>query len=328
MSFIEVENLRKTYRVPEPGQSPLRYLFAPRMGVREALSGISFHVEEGEAVAYIGPNGSGKSTTMKCLTGVLIPDAGKVLVGGVVPWRERLSYTRNIGVLFSQKTLLFWDLSVYDALLLYKAVYSLPQAQFKRRIEEFEDVFEVRPLLHTQVRKLSFGERMRCELLAALIHEPNVLFLDEPTVGLDVVARDRLQRFLKHYQQEHGLTIMLTTHQVSDVEELCQRVIVIAKGRSVFQGSLSELKERFGPTRLVQVEYHRIVDPSRLESLSILASSFHVSKDDRVVRLEVHNDQLAETHRLLLEALEIRSLRIGERPLEKVLVEVFERGAT
>lgn len=324
MPLIEIESLRKVYKTPAPGQSTLRRLFAPRLQEVRALDGLSFSVECGEAVGYIGPNGSGKSTTMKCLTGVLVPDSGTVRVGGLVPWRERLAYSQGIGALFGQKSLLFWDLPVLDALLLYKSIYGLSHTAFKQRLHDFQEAFDTDQLLHIPVRRLSLGQRMRCELLAALLHSPSVLFLDEPTIGLDVVARDQFHRFLKRYQQQNGLTLMLTTHQVSDIEELCPRVILIQNGRVRFEGRLTDLKQRFGSSQELTAEYRSILKPLMLEELQRITRDFQLDKAARRIRMDVASAAMSRVYGLLHEAADIQSLTIGERPLEKILVEVYE----
>lgn len=326
MALIEVEGLYKTYHTPARDQPILRRLFSPVMTEKPALQGISFSIEEGQTVAYIGPNGSGKSTTIKCMTGILQPDKGRVSVNGMTPWAERIRLTRHIGVLFGQKSLLFWDLPVYDALLLYKAIYRIGDDEFNQRIQEFEAAFSIRPLLNTPVRRLSLGERMRCELLAALLHSPRVLFLDEPTIGFDVVARAQFHEFLLRYQKEKGLTLVLTTHQVSDIEGLCEHVIVILRGKVLFQGPTSELKRRFGNDTMIDVEYYRILDPELLTQVENVVSFFEMRNGNKI-RLVTTRETISLVLGLLTNALDIQALYSGDQPLEKILVEVFQNGS-
>ncbi|MFK7602181.1 ATP-binding cassette domain-containing protein [Deinococcus sp. SM5_A1] len=320
---IIVEALCKNYSVSKPNQPVWRRLFAPINEERRALEDVSFHVEDGETVGYIGPNGSGKSTTIKCLTGILTPTAGTVQVNGCVPWRERPALSPQQSVLFGQRSLLFWDLPVRDGLLLYKSIYRLNDAIYRRNVKRLSEAFEIEHLLERPARKLSLGERMRCELVTALLHDPRVLYLDEPTIGLDVVARDRLHTFLRTYQRERDLTLMLTTHQVIDIEELCPRVIVLMNGRKQFDGPLRDLKRRYAGAQVLHAEYSRIEDAERLGQLSRMTDSFAHDEAARTVRFEVPDANLGFAHRLLAEALLIASMTVQEKPLEKVLLEVF-----
>jgi ABC-2 type transport system ATP-binding protein len=246
--IIRVENLCKSFQVVQRRAGmggALKNLFAPQHREVRAVDGVSFTLEEGEMVGYLGPNGAGKSTTIKTLTGLLVPSSGVVEVAGCVPWRDRTRYVAQIGAVFGQRTTLWWDLPVIDSFELVQPMYRVPKERFRRSLDEFVQVLEMEPFLNTPVRSLSLGQRMRADLCAALLHEPRLVFLDEPTIGLDVVAKERIRRFIQHVHQERGVTVLLTTHDLSDVERLCERVMILDHGQLLYDGTLAELNRRF-----------------------------------------------------------------------------------
>src|SRR5262245_5521255 len=233
MTQIRVESLRKTFRVAEGG------FFSRRFRTVEALAGISFSAERGERLGYIGPNGAGKSTTVKILAGILVPDSGRVEVDGRIPWRERVAHVAGIGVVFGQRTQLWWDLPVADSFSLLKAVYRIEPAAFRRSHDELVQGLALGDLLKVPVRQLSLGQRMRCELAASLLHAPRILFLDEPTIGLDAVSKLAVREFIQRLNRERGVTVILTTHDLDDIEALASRVLVIAGGSIVLDGPIA-----------------------------------------------------------------------------------------
>jgi ABC-2 type transport system ATP-binding protein len=246
--IIRVENLCKSFQVMQRRAGALgavKNLFAPQYRQVHAVDGVSFTLEQGEMVGYLGPNGAGKSTTIKTLTGLLVPTSGVVEVDGCIPWRERTRYVSRIGAVFGQRTTLWWDLPVIDSFELIQPMYRVPAQRFRRSLDEFINVLEMEAFLNTPVRSLSLGQRMRADLCAALLHEPRLVFLDEPTIGLDVVAKERIREFIQHVHRERGVTILLTTHDLSDVERLCERVMILDHGRLLYDGALAELNRRF-----------------------------------------------------------------------------------
>ena len=252
MSYIEVNDLKKTYVVRkkrEKGQ-----LFREKQTV-EALKGVSFQVEQGELVGYIGPNGAGKSTTVKILSGILTPDDGDITVGGRVPWQQRRDHVKHIGVVFGQRSQLWWDVPILDSYSLLKDIYRIPQGDYEARLKELQEALQLEELLRTPLRLLSLGQRMRAELCGSLLHRPELLFLDEPTIGLDAVSKLALRDFLKWENREHGTTILLTTHDMEDIAALCSRVMVLGHGQKLFDGKLPDLLERFDTVRTVSVKY-------------------------------------------------------------------------
>jgi len=256
--IITVSDLRKHFKVSKHhrgGMGALRNLFTREYQLVRAVDGISFNVDKGELVGYLGPNGAGKSTTLKMLTGLLVPTSGDLYANGHVPWRERKTYVARIGAVFGQRSTLWWDLPVIESLDLLQHIYRIEPAQFKHNLDEFIALLEMQPFLNTPVRSLSLGQRMRADLCAALMHSPDLLFLDEPTIGLDVVAKERMRQFIRHVNRERGTTVLLTTHDLSDVEKLCERVIIIDHGRLLYDGALSTLRDRFGGKRELVVDF-------------------------------------------------------------------------
>ena len=265
---IEARGLRRSYRSFQrrPGLTgAVRDLFRLGGEERVALHGLDLDIEAGERVALIGPNGAGKSTTVKLCCGILAPTAGELRVGGLEPSRQRRAHVRNIGVVFGQRTQLWWDLAVQEAFALLGGIFEVPPALLERRLARFDEVLELAPLLGTPVRELSLGQRMRCDLAAALLHGPQILFLDEPTIGLDVAVKQRIRRFLAQLNEEEGTTILLTTHDLSDVEAVCERVLLINEGRLLFDGGVDALKASLGGERHLQLHLAAApADPSGL----------------------------------------------------------------
>jgi ABC-2 type transport system ATP-binding protein len=246
--IIQIRNLCKSFQVARrsPGMlGTLKALVAPDYRSVCAVDDVSFSLNEGELVGYLGPNGAGKSTTIKMLTGLLVQTSGEMLVDGFIPWKERQKFVARIGAVFGQRTTLWWDLPVIESFELLQPMYRVPRERFQRNLAEFVSMLEMDEFLHTPVRALSLGQRMRADLCAALLHEPRLVFLDEPTIGLDVVAKERIRQFIQHINREHGVTILLTTHDLSDVERLCERVMILDHGRLLYDGSLQELNDRF-----------------------------------------------------------------------------------
>ena len=252
MSYIEVRNLKKDFVVKKKRE---KGKVLREKETVSALKGVSFTVDEGELVGYIGPNGAGKSTTVKILSGILTPDGGEVSVGGIAPWKDRKRHVKNIGVVFGQRSQLWWDVPIIDSYNLLKDIYRIPQKDYEERLHELAKALDLEPLMRTPLRLLSLGQRMRAELCGSLLHRPKLLFLDEPTIGLDAVSKLALRAFLKWENKEYGTTIMLTTHDMEDIAALCSRVMVLGHGQKLFDGKLSDLLERFDTVRNVSVKY-------------------------------------------------------------------------
>ncbi|MBO4920781.1 MAG: ATP-binding cassette domain-containing protein [Lachnospiraceae bacterium] len=291
MSYIEVNNLRKTFTVRKKREKGK--LFREKEIV-SALAGISFVVEKGELVGYIGPNGAGKSTTVKILSGILTPESGEAKVGGMIPWKDRKDYVKHIGVVFGQRSQLWWDVPIVDSYSLLKDIYRIPEKDYKSRMDELVEALQLEKLLRTPLRLLSLGQKMRAELCGSLLHRPDILFLDEPTIGLDAVSKLALRDFLKWENKEHGTTIMLTTHDMEDIAALCSRVMVLGHGQKLFDGHLKDLLERFDTVRTVTVKYN--TDEPKLN----LPEKVQVERSDGEIKITYSPSEIPTANMLAL----------------------------
>jgi len=256
MKQIVMEGITKTFTItkrPEGKSGIFNNLFSRVNEEIQALNNINFNIDEGELVGYIGPNGAGKSTTVKIMSGILNPDGGSCRILGRIPWKERVAHVSQIGVVFGQRSQLWWDLPVIDSFNLLRDIYKIKLMDYNSRLEELVSILDIESILQTPVRQLSLGQRMRCEITAALLHRPKILFLDEPTIGLDAVSKLALRDFLKQENKKHGVTMILTTHDMDDIEALCERVMVIGNGRLLYDGGLDELKNRYAPLRRLKI---------------------------------------------------------------------------
>jgi ABC-2 type transport system ATP-binding protein len=326
MPAILVDNLSKTYHVhhKEPGlRGSLGSLVRRKTLSKRAVDGISFRIQPGEVVGFLGPNGAGKTTTLKMLSGLLYPTAGTATVLGHVPARREREYLRQIAFVMGQKSMLWWDLPAMETLLLHRDMYGLPDAEFHRTVRELAELLDVGHLQRVQVRKLSLGERMKMELLAALVHRPRVLFLDEPTIGLDVVSRHRVRTFLGQLNREQGITMLLTSHYMEDIEELCPRVLVMHEGHLYFDGALAALVERTAPRKLLTAVFAAPVAERDLLA-AIGETPPRRSKDPLTVTLEVPRHDVAEIAGSLMRVGKLEDLNVEEVPVEEIIREVFE----
>ncbi|MBA3947002.1 MAG: ATP-binding cassette domain-containing protein [Herpetosiphonaceae bacterium] len=329
MPVILVDHLAKSYRFyrKEPGlRGSLRGLVHREMLETKAVNDLSFMVEQGEVVGFLGPNGAGKTTTLKLLCGLLYPSTGQAMVLGYTPHRREHSYLRQIALVMGQKNMLWWDIPAMETLLMHKEMYRLPEAEFKRTVDELAEILEVAQLLRVQVRKLSLGERMKLELLVALVHRPQILFLDEPTIGLDVVAQQRVRDFLRTLNREQGTTILLTSHYMDDIEALCPRVMVIDHGQLQFDGKLSMLVERIAPYKLLTAVFAEPVEPAVVAAM-VAGLDVLPSDDPRRLGLHVPRTEVAEVAGRLLRLGNVVDLSIMEVPVEDIIRQVFSAPA-
>ncbi|MBK6662896.1 MAG: ATP-binding cassette domain-containing protein [Thermoflexaceae bacterium] len=325
MALIEVENLSKQFRVarkPEGGRGRLRRLRRDFADVH-AVDGVSFAVEAGEMVGYIGPNGAGKSTTIKMLTGILVPSGGRLSVAGFEPSRQRRELARQIGVVFGQRTQLWWDLPLADSFDLLKHIYHVPMARFAANLERCVELMEMGEFLRTPVRQLSLGQRMRGELTAALLHDPAILYLDEPTIGLDVVAKARIRAFLTALNRDAGTTVLLTTHDMGDIERLCRRVIIIDRGGILYDGALDPLKARFAIERTLVVDLEEPAPPLEVP----FAIVERVEGPRQWLRFQREQTSAADLIAAVARAAHIADLRVDEPSIEDVVLRIYAGGA-
>ncbi len=328
--LIKVHDLTKDYRLIKKREGVtggLVDLIRPRKELLRAVEKVSFEIPPGEMVGYIGANGAGKSTTIKMLTGILTPTSGTVTVGGLVPWKQRLQYTRHIGVVFGQRTQLWWDLAVVESFRLLKKIYEVDDATYERQMKIFDDLLEVGQYLHQPVRKLSLGQRMRCDLAAALLHRPKVLFLDEPTIGLDVLAKENVRVFLREICEREGVTVILTTHDLGDIEQLCKRVIIIDKGKVHFDGELDELRRRVG--RLVRMTVE-LTDRISSDELAANTAGLPVkweAGEGLLHHVEFNRVEVsgAEVIKRLVNERHVTELHMAEPAIDEVVREIYRR---
>ena len=321
--IIHVANLRKHFKVFKHRRGLLgafRNLTSRDYDLVRAVDGISFEVARGELVGYLGPNGAGKSTTIKMLTGLLVPTGGDLRINGHVPWKERQTYVADIGAVFGQRTTLWWDLPVIESLDLLRHIYKIPPAQYQQNLAEFRSLLELDPILNTPVRALSLGQRMRADICAALLHDPALLFLDEPTIGLDVVATERIRQFIQHINRERGTTIILTTHDLSDVEKLCERVMIIDRGRLLFDGALDVLRDRFGGKRELVVDFMENYESVAVEGAEV------AEREDRRATYRFDRDTITASALIsrLSDRYRISDLAVREPDIEATIRRIYE----
>ena len=323
MPLIEIKDLRKSYRVYQKKEglaASIRGLFKREYKEVEAVRGIDLEVEKGEFVAFLGPNGAGKTTTLKLLSGVISPTSGSATVMGHVPWKRENAYRRQFALVMGQKNQLWWDLPAQESFRLHQQIYNVDAAEFERTTKHITSLLGVERLLSQPVRELSLGERMKMELIAALLHKPRVLFLDEPTIGLDVIAQHAIQEFLKEYQAERETTILLTSHYMKDVAALCQRVVIIANGLIRYDGSLSGIIDRFSGSKVVTLQFANDRVP---DDLSRYGEVIEVQVPR--VKLRVDRTVVAKMLAAVLDRGSIEDVSVEDPPLEEVIAELFSQ---
>ncbi len=314
MIAISARGLEKTYTIKTK-----KGLFTRNTKKIEALKGVSFDIDEGELVGYIGPNGAGKSTTVKILSGILVPDGGECSVIGLCPWKQRIKHAANIGVVFGQRSQLWWDLPVRDSFALLRDIYRINEADYRKSVDELVGSLELEPLLDSPVRQLSLGQRMRCELAASLLHSPKVLFLDEPTIGLDAATKIAVRSFIKKINKERGVTAILTTHDMDDIESLCSRVMLIGNGEKLMDGDVSMLRRG----------YDRRVMNCRVngdaEALNLKAPVISCETEGNKIKIEFDHDVVtaAVLIREINEVCEIADISVTDTPIEQVVAKVY-----
>ena len=325
MPIITVEHLSKHFKVYKRRTGfwgNLSSTVSRQHDIIKAVDDVNFSLERGELVGYIGANGAGKSTTIKMLTGILVPTSGHIDVMGLTPYRNRRKNTRRIGVVFGQRTQLWWDLPVIDSFELLKHIYEIPQNLYKQNLEFFSELLQLQPFLSTPVRRLSLGQRMRCDLTAALLHNPEILYLDEPTIGLDVVAKEQVRQFLREVNAERQVTVILTTHDLNDVEQVCRRLIIIDSGKIIYDGGIDALKKRYGKTRMLIVDLAQVYSDIQLEGVDL------TRRDGNRIWLAFDRDTISASEVIaqLTARYEIQDLTISEPEIEEIVRRIYELG--
>lgn len=322
MPAVKTEHLSKTYFTHKkaPGiLGAMKGLVSREKVSVEAVRDVSFSIEEGELVGFLGPNGAGKTTTLKMLSGILFPSSGGAEVLGFTPSERRPEMQKQISLVMGNKMQLWWDLPAWDSFRVLKEIYEVPEAEFQARVGRLVETLNLEDKVHTQVRRLSLGERMKCELVAALLHNPRVVFLDEPTIGLDVVSQKRIREFLKEYNEEHKTTILLTSHYMQDVAELCKRIIVIDHGSLVFDGSLAHLSRTYSAVKLLNLVFREPINTDLTVYGKVISSS------ELQASIEVPREQTTQVAARMLQELPVDDIAIEEVDVEEVIRELFTR---
>lgn len=322
MSKIVVENLTKNYRVPERRPGLLgAFIGVAKRTYRDirAINDVSFSIDQGELVGYIGPNGAGKSTTIKIISGILNPDSGTCEIDGLVPWEDRIAHVKRIGVVFGQRTQLWWDLPVVESFDLLRDIYEVPDSEYQKTKDELVERLDIGSLLNTPVRLLSLGQRMRCDLVAALLHSPSILFLDEPTVGLDSVSKLVFREFVREINEERGLTVILTTHDMDDIEALCKRVIVIGNGQILSDGPLENLRSKISPERLLIVDF--VDDNAQISDLGVDI----IQHSGNRANFSFNPEQISASELIAKVTAEhpVRDLFVENPPIEEIIARMY-----
>ncbi len=324
MPIIEVKDLVKTYKIIEKEDGIKGYfknLIKPKYNEITAVNGINFNIEEGELVGYIGENGAGKSTTIKMLTGLLTPTSGKVVVNGIVPNEKRIENNKNIGAVFGQKTQLWWDLPVIESFRLIKKMYKIPENEYRNNLKNFSKILDLDDLLEKQVKNLSLGQKMRCEIAATFLHNPKIVYLDEPTIGLDVFVKEKIRKFIKDINKEKKTTVVLTTHDLNDIEDVCDRIILLDKGKIIFDGEKQKFKDTYG--KYVIAEF---IISSKNKNVCDLNNATILEENEKSLKIKFLHDEttIVKLINEISNYCTINDIHIKEAGLEEILKEIYK----
>ena len=327
--MIKVENLSKEFKISKkyPGfKGALRSFFSTEYTIKKAVDDISFEINDGEIVGYIGANGAGKSTTIKMMTGILTPSSGRIIVDGVVPYENREKNAKNIGVVFGQKTQLWWDLPVSETFPLLKDIYGVSDEEYEERMNYFKEILGLDEFFLSPVRTLSLGQRMRADLAAALIHNPKIIYLDEPTIGLDVVVKESVRKAIKNINEKYGTTIILTTHDLNDIEELCNRIIIIDKGKKIYDGELEGVKEQFGYLTTIEIQ---LKDKSNIEKINFARfkdDDFKLDMKESKVNITFNKNNISSADIIgeVMKKSKVIDFNIKETSIEDIVKKMYK----
>ncbi len=324
MSFIDVKHISKTFKVAKRKSglfASLKSFFKRNYIYIEAIKDISFQIEKGEIIGYIGPNGAGKSTTIKILSGILVPDSGECRINGLTPWKDREKYTKDIGVVFGQRSQLWWDIPAEDTFDLLKEIYKIDDKEYQKNKEELINLLNIKDIINIPVRNLSLGQRMRCEIAASLIHNPSILFLDEPTIGLDAVSKEIVRDFIKKLNKEKKTTIILTTHDMSDIEALAKRIILIGKGSILYDGSLNNLKSKYASNKKVIVKTNDKV--KSLHKKGIISYS-KLDKLSYIFTLDTNLISISDFISYLTSKISINDIEVNNENIDNIIIKLYK----
>ncbi len=322
MSYIKVKNLNKTFKVARRNsglKNAIKTFFKREYTYIKAVDNISFKIKKGEIVGYIGPNGAGKSTTIKMLTGILRPESGEITIDNLNPFTDRKKYVKKIGVVFGQKTQLWWDIPVEDSFDLLKTIYKIEEKIYQDTKQELTDLLNLKDLLRTPVRQLSLGERMRCEIAASLLHNPEILFLDEPTIGLDAVSKENIRKFIKKINKQNKVTIILTSHDMTDIESLTKRIIVIGNGKKVFDGNLNDIKDKYIDIKKLEIIHHGIDRYPNIKNVKIIEK-----KKNKIILEVPKNISVSKIIKEYSTLTEIEDINIIPVNLDEIIIKMYK----
>ena len=322
MSFIEVKQISKTFRVAKKKsglRESIKSFFKREYVEIKAVDDISFSIDKGEIVGYIGPNGAGKSTTIKMLSGILTPDAGTCKINGMVPWKERVRYVKNIGVVFGQRSQLWWDIPAEDTFDLLKDIYEIPEEKYQTTKKDLIERLNLYDIINIPVRQLSLGQRMRCEIAASLIHNPEILFLDEPTIGLDAVSKQVVREFIKKLNQEKHTTIILTSHDMADITTLAKRIILIGKGKVLYDGSLKKLQNKYQTEKYVSINTRDFLS---IQNKGI--KDIRKNKDGYDLVIDIRHITISELLNVISKKITIEDIEIDHEGIDNIIVKLYE----
>ena len=322
MSFIEVKHINKTFKVAEKSEgrfSTLKTFFSRKYKYIDAIKDISFSIKKGEIVGLLGPNGAGKSTTIKVLSGILVPDSGNVVINKKVPWKERQSYVKDLGVVFGQRSQLWWDIPAIDSFKLLKDIYKIPEDKYNKNLNELVDLLNLKEIINIPVRNLSLGSRMRCEIAASLLHGPKILFLDEPTIGLDAKSKKEVREFIKKINKQNNVTVILTTHDMSDIEALAKRIILIGKGSVLYDGSLNKLKKQYDNLRKI-----RIITKDKLTLNKDYIVSSNIFNEGMEFIIDIKKIEISAFIKLVSSEISIIDIDIDSGNIDELIVRLYE----
>jgi len=332
--MIEVTNLTKEfvkYEKEKGLKGLLKGFFNAKKVVNKAVDNVSFSIMEGEMVGYIGANGAGKSTTIKMLTGILTPSSGEVRVNGIIPYKDRVPNAKNIGVVFGQRTQLWWDLPLSESFLILREIYEIPQKEYDERMNFFNEILNLNEFIKSPVRTLSLGQRMRADIAASLLHNPKVLYLDEPTIGLDVNAKQKMRDAIKLMNQTYKTTVILTTHDLDDIQEMCNRILIIDKGCIIYDGSLQEIKDKYGTTKRIEFEVKDELLEEKMDFASVFdidPSELEITREDKKLSIVFpkHKISVAQMTEEILRRFDVQDISIFDANIERIVAKIYDEG--
>lgn len=323
-SIIKFENICKNFKVPQKAEGRFKMIknfFCRKHRIIEALKDVSFSIQEGEIVGYIGPNGAGKSTTIKIMSGILTPTSGTCVIDGLVPWQNRKTFVKNIGIVFGQRSQLWWDVPVIDSFELLKDIYKIPDDKYKETLQLLNSALNIEDLLGRPLRQLSLGQKMKCELAASLLHRPKILFLDEPTIGLDAITKLAVRDFIKYINKEWGTTIILTTHDMNDIEALTNKIILIGKGRILYQGSFEKIKEKYSDEKTIEVEFAKDYNKVSLAGYKVIEHNLRFATLKTLPNTKFHTTDFINQ---ISKKYEVVDFQVSSLSVDEILAKLYK----